>query len=96
MCPICGGTHVQRNGKRKNGSQKYICRDCGKTFSIRKNTVFSGTRKDMATWMRYMECMSEGMTLDESAEKCRLSHKTSFLWRHKILDAMGEFMKDAD
>jgi hypothetical protein len=22
VCPICGGTHVQRNGRRKNGSQK--------------------------------------------------------------------------
>jgi hypothetical protein len=21
VCPICGGTHVQRNGRRKNGSQ---------------------------------------------------------------------------
>ena len=47
VCPICGGTHVQRNGKRKNGAQKFICKDCGKTFSIRKNTIFNGTRKSL-------------------------------------------------
>lgn len=94
VCPICGGTHVHRNGKRKNGSQKYICKDCGKTFSIRKNTVFSGTRKDISTWMTYMDCMAEGLSLDASAERCGLTHKTAFIWRHKILDAIGESMKD--
>ena len=34
VCPICGGVHVQRNGRRANGSQKFICTDCGKSFSI--------------------------------------------------------------
>lgn len=90
VCPICGGTHVRRNGKRKNGSQKFICVDCKKTFSIRKNSIFSGTRKPMAIWHEYMVCMAEGLTLDESAERCGISHKTAFTWRHKILDAMSK------
>ena len=50
VCPICGGVHVQRNGRRANGSQKFVCKDCGKTFSIRKNTIFSGTHK--SGWTR--------------------------------------------
>jgi len=61
VCPICGGTHVQRNGKRKNGAQKFICKDCGKTFSIRKNTIFNGTRKSLSVWREYMSCMAEGL-----------------------------------
>ena len=89
VCPICGGVHVQRNGHRVNGSQKYVCRDCGKTFSIRKNTVFEGTRKDMATWERYVECMAQGLSLDKSAAACGITHATAFVWRHKILDALG-------
>ena len=88
--PICGGTHVQRNGRRRNGTQKFICKDCGKTFSIRKNSIFSGTRKPMSVWHKYMDCMAEGLTLDESAERCGISHKTAFTWRHKILDAMSK------
>ena len=89
VCPICGGVHVQRNGKRSNGSQKYICKDCGKTFSIRKNTIFGGTRKSLAVWLEYLNCMAERLTLDESAERCGITHSTAFLWRHKILDAMS-------
>ncbi len=37
VCPVCGATHVVRNGKRKDGTQKYICKDCGKSFVITTN-----------------------------------------------------------
>jgi len=90
VCPICGGTHVQRNGHRKSGAQKFICKDCGKTFSITKNTVFSGTRKSLEVWKEYLDCMAEGLTLDKSAERCGITHGTAFTWRHKILDAVGK------
>lgn len=96
VCPICGGTHVQRNGKRKNGAQKFICKDCGKTFSIRKNTIFNGTRKSLSVWREYMSCMAEGLTIDQSAERCGITHYTSFIWRHKILDALGECSRDTE
>ena len=89
ICPLCGGIHVQRNGHRKSGAQKSICRDCGKTFSITKDTVFSGTRKGLSVWRAYMGCMAEGLSIDKSAERCDLSHRTAFTWRHKILDAIG-------
>ena len=90
VCPICGGTHVRRNGHRKNGAQKFVCVDCGKSFSITKNTVFSGTHKSLSVWKEYMDCMAEGLSLDKSAERCGITHGTSFTWRHKILDAIGK------
>ena len=96
VCPICGGTHVQRNGRRKNGSQKFICKDCGKTFSIKKNTIFSGTRKSLSVWREYLDCMAEGLSLDKCAERCGITHATAFVWRHKILDAMGEGTKGSE
>lgn len=96
VCPICGGTHVQRNGKRKNGKQKFICKDCGKTFSTGKNTVFAGTHKGMETWSEFLNCMSEGLTIAKCAERCGISAKTAFTWRHKVLDAIGEARKDTE
>ena len=39
VCPVCGATHVVRNGKRKDGTQKYICKDCGKSFVITTNII---------------------------------------------------------
>ena len=31
-CLYCKGDHVVRNGKRKDGTQRFLCRDCGKSF----------------------------------------------------------------
>lgn len=96
VCPICGGVHVQRNGRRKNGTQKFICKDCGKTFSITKNTIFEGTRKGLPVWKEFMACMSEGLSLDKTAERCGITHATAFVWRHKVLDAIGEAQKGTE
>ena len=96
VCPICGGVHVQRNGRRANGSQKFVCTDCGKTFSIKKNTIFSGTHKSASVWKEFLGCMSEGLSLDKTAERCGITHPTAFVWRHKVLDAIGEALKGTE
>ncbi len=38
LCPYCGGEHINRNGHKYN-RQRYICRDCGKSFSDGDNRI---------------------------------------------------------
>ena len=87
-CPICGASHIVRNGHRKDGTQKFICRNCGKTFGITTNSITSGSKKDLTIWSKYISCMLEGLTIEVSAAKCNISKNTAFAWRHKILDAL--------
>ncbi len=88
VCPICGSAKVVRNGKRKDGVQKYCCKECGKSFVAKTYTIASGTRKPLTTWIKYIECMMNWSPVREAAERCEISDHTSFIWRHKILDAM--------
>ncbi|MBR5984670.1 MAG: IS1595 family transposase [Bacteroidales bacterium] len=90
ICPHCGSRHVRRNGHQKNGSQKFICADCKRSFSITTNTLFSGSSKSLTVWRKYLECMKQDMSLDACAEACGIVHSTSFIWRHKILDLLGK------
>lgn len=87
-CPLCGDFHIVRNGHRKDGTQKFICRSCGRTFGITTNSITSGSKKELDVWSRYISCMLEGLTIEASASKCNISKNTSFAWRHKILDAL--------
>ena len=89
-CLYCKGDHVVRNGKRKDGTQRFLCRDCGKSFIPGSHSVTSGTRKEMGTWIRYLKCMLDKKTLKESSEECGISMPTAFSWRHKILDALRD------
>ena len=89
-CIYCDGDHVVKNGTRRDGTQRYLCRDCGKSFIPSSHSVTSRTRKRLSVWADYLRCMMDRKTLKESAEECRISVSTAFAWRHKILDALQE------
>ena len=89
-CPHCGCVeNIQKFGK-SNSKQRYRCKDCGRTFSATSESVLSGTHKSLSTWERYIECMLDGLSIRKSAEECGISLQTSFVWRHKILDALSK------
>jgi len=89
-CIYCEGSRVVKNGTRKDGTQRYLCRDCGKSFIPSSHSVTSRTRKRLSVWAAYLRCMMDRKTLKESAEECQISVSTAFAWRHKILDALQE------
>lgn len=88
VCLICGCIHIVRNGHRKDGTQRYVCKDCGKSFVINTNSITSGTRKDFDVWKKYIDCMMNGLSIRKTADICGIHRNTAFLWRHKILDAL--------
>lgn len=88
VCPLCGSVHVVRNGHRKDGTQRYVCRDCGKSFVVATNSIVSGTRKELSVWENYIDCMMNGLSIRKTADICGIHRNTAFIWRHKILDAL--------
>ncbi len=72
-CIFCEGSHVVKNGKRKDGIQRFLCRDCKRSFIPSSCSVTSGTRKNLSVWAQYLKCMSDKKTLKETAEECSIS-----------------------
>lgn len=60
-CVHCGSVKVKRNGKYRD-RQRYLCRDCGKSFNDLSNTAISGTRY-LGKWSKYFQMMVEGYSL---------------------------------
>lgn len=79
VCPLCGCIHVVRNGHRKDGTQRYVCKDCGKSFVIATNSIVSGTRKDLSVWEQYIDCMMNGLSIRKTAVACGIHRNTAFL-----------------
>lgn len=89
-CPHCAakaalGFVVKRGMCR--GSQRYFCKSCGHYFVPTTNTVFERSRKDAATWSRFIELTIAGTSLQVCAQECQIAYQTAFTWRHKILNA---------
>ena len=89
-CIYCDGAHVVKNGRRKDGIQRYLCRECRRSFIPSSVSITSRTRKPAVVWAAYVKCMMDRKTLRESSEECHISMSTAFTWRHKILDALSE------
>jgi transposase-like protein len=86
-CVHCGSVSVKRNGKYRS-RQRYLCKDCGKTFNDMTNTPFAGSHYP-EKWMQYIEMMVEGYSLPKIAKRLDIHISTAFYWRHKILNALG-------
>ncbi len=52
-CPFCGSVYFKKNGKDKNGHQRYICLDCHKTFSDRTHTLFYCFHFTLGQWLHF-------------------------------------------
>ena len=94
-CPHCNSTSFVKNGKKDN-KQRYICKDCNKTFSDTNNTILFSSKKDITVWQKYIHCMIEKYPLQKTAKICDICVDTAFNWRHKILDALQNMMSEVE
>ena len=81
VCPHCSSELISRNGKY-NGKQRYICKDCRKTFTDFTNSATYRSKKSLDKWLKYAKCMIMGLSIRKSAKIVCINISTSFFWRH--------------
>ena len=91
-CPHCASTRLVKNGTH-NGRQRFLCRECHKTFGEATNTILHSTKKDIIQWIKFPWCMVRGYSLFRCHEEVGISARTAFFWRHKILFAISKILK---
>lgn len=91
-CPHCVSTNLVKNGNH-NGRQRFLCKNCHRTFGETTNTVLHSTKKDIAQWVKFAWCMVRGFSLHRCHEEVGISARTAFFWRHKILFAISKILK---
>ncbi len=92
-CPFCESTSIVKNGTH-GGRQRFLCKECDKTFGETTNTVLHSTKKDLKQWVLFAWCMIRGFSLKRCHEEVEISARTAFFWRHKILFAIADEIKN--
>ena len=91
-CPDCKSTEVIGKGYRK-AIRKFKCKSCGRNFSSITNTaLYKIHKKDK--WEAYLQCMEDGLSIRKAAKRVGISIQTSFDWRHKVLERLGQLHAD--
>lgn len=93
FCKECG-CKLYKNGKTKNGIQKYICSGCKITLSETTNTIICHSKLPFEIWSNVIDNILNGFSLRRIAEENNISLLTSFRIRHKVLYALKSFVEN--
>lgn len=90
-CPRCGFPSPGKDGMSASGLQRYECGACGLRFNSLTGTVLEHSKKDMPTWVDFINLMRFGMPLEGIAANCGISHPTAFEWRHRVFETVDGY-----
>ena len=95
VCKHCNIKMI-RNGKTKNGVQKYICSSCNYTCSETTGSIVSHSHLSFNVWSNVIDNLLDGFSIRRIAEENNISIYTSFRLRHKVLLALKKYVKSIE
>ena len=90
-CPRCGGLDFIKKGKASDGSQRYRCHGCSRTFGSKTSNAIGMSKLPIDKWMAYIECFVDALPLRACAQKCAVSLTSAWCMRHRLLEVINKF-----
>ena len=87
-CPLCGSASYKKHGTTTSGMQRYICKDCGKTFSENYGDSLRYTHLSESQWLNILRGIVNNHSLPQIARDCGISKSTAWSCRMKINQAI--------
>lgn len=87
-CPHCGCREKVRKGHGADGSQRWLCKGCARTFSAKTLGLLSSSKLEPAVWMTFAECMADVVPLRETALRCGVSLYTAWYMRMRVCEVL--------
>ena len=88
-CPFCGSKSIAKNGRRKDGIQRYLCHACGRFFNPLTGTVFDSRRIPISEWVEYLLHLFEFHSVTTSSRDNRNAKTTGFYWLSKVFATLS-------
>ncbi|MGE4585214.1 MAG: hypothetical protein AB7C91_11245 [Sphaerochaeta sp.] len=82
-CRYCGSTRIVKDGRAKNKTIRYKCKDCGKRFTAITNTIFDSHKLPISEWMGFLLDVFGYGSFNLTSKVNRNSGNTTKYWRDK-------------
>lgn len=86
-CPNCGLTIFKKNG-HKNGTQRYLCKNCNKSFSITTNTILNYSKIKYWQLKEFIKCILDLKPISEISEQVKISKTQVYYLEIKLFKAL--------
>ncbi len=87
VCPRCGSEILNKNGKYR-GRQRFICLDCGLSFTTYSRSILDSTKLTPKQWEIIIESIINNEKLESISKKALVSIISLSKIRRKILDEL--------
>lgn len=94
VCPNCKSTNYKSNGKHKNGTQRYLCKNCGKSFNNASDTFLFSSKVNINAWLSFLECLLSGTSVRNACITAKISTVTGTKWMKKIFEVLKKYQDD--
>ena len=103
VCPFCGvvdnayvltGVRSKASKKNPEGVERHglkKCKDCGKQFTVRKNTIFEESHIPLHKWLQAIHLMvssKKGISSHQMHRVLEITYKSAWFLTHRIREAM--------
>ncbi len=95
VCPICGSVKVTKNGTR-SGRQRYLCKECKKTFGDTNGTVAFRSKLPIGQWIDFIKLTLQGESCRTIAKNLGINKQTALHNRYRICSVLLQFVSNQD
>lgn len=91
QCPSCNASDYILSGTYQAQGEKvqrYKCKSCNKVFTLNKQSLVSGSSFSFRDWVKFIDCLYNGYTLEQIARSCDISVKTAHDNRTRLFYAL--------
>jgi len=95
VCPHCGSVKSIKYGTR-NGRQRYLCKDCGKTFGDTNGTVAFRSKLSVSKWIEFIKLTLQGESCRTIAKELGINKQTALHNRHRVCSVLHQLVNNQD
>lgn len=95
QCPFCSSESFCRNGKTRQGIQRYRCGKCGRTFVIAGGKNLFSAKLTADELLRLFSCIYLELPIHSICRLTGLSPKTVVLWQKRAFYVAKEWIDSA-
>lgn len=90
VCPRCGSVTIVKNG-HKDGRQRYLCKDCRKTFGDTYGTLFYHSRLPAVTWEKLISLVLFNRSVRAIARNLNIHRNTALFNIHRVCAMLEQY-----
>ena len=83
-CPHCGSDEFVRRGLTGTGLQRYMCKECHKTFTVITGTIFDQRKIPMTEWIDFLLSIMGYGSFHLTSRNNKNSATTTKYWLEKV------------